>query len=30
MWITSVEDPDGLTVYFESPTEAPEDSVFAE
>jgi len=26
MWVTSVADPDGYMLYFESPTDAPEES----
>jgi catechol 2,3-dioxygenase-like lactoylglutathione lyase family enzyme len=28
MWVTSVVDPDGYRLDFESPTDAPEESVF--
>lgn len=28
MWVTSLRDPDGYSVEFESPTDAPEDSRF--
>ena len=30
MWVTSLTDPDGYQIEFESPTDAPEESVFAE
>lgn len=30
LWVTSVEDPDGYRLDFESPTDAPEESVYAE
>ena len=30
MWVTSLADPDGYRLEFESPTEAPEESVFEE
>ncbi len=30
MWVTSVTDPDGYALFFESPTEAPEDSEYVE
>ena len=30
MWVTQVTDPDGYQLFFESPTEAPEESVFQE
>jgi lactoylglutathione lyase len=30
MWVTSVTDPDGYVLYFESETDAPEDSVYRE
>jgi lactoylglutathione lyase len=29
MWVTSLTDPDGYELYFESPTDAPEESEFA-
>jgi GNAT superfamily N-acetyltransferase len=29
-WVTSVTDPDGYELFFESPTDAPEESVYAE
>ncbi len=29
MWVTGVTDPDGYSLYFESPTDAPEGTVFA-
>ena len=28
MWVTSVRDPDGYDLHFESPTDAPEDSEY--
>ncbi|HEU4416403.1 MAG TPA: VOC family protein [Candidatus Angelobacter sp.] len=28
MWVTSVEDPDGYKLEFESPTDVPEDTVY--
>jgi catechol 2,3-dioxygenase-like lactoylglutathione lyase family enzyme len=28
MWVTELSDPDGYKVFFESPTNAPEDSVY--
>jgi lactoylglutathione lyase len=28
MWVTSLEDPDGYRLHFESPTDAPEESVY--
>jgi lactoylglutathione lyase len=30
MWETRVTDPDGYSLYFESPTDAPEDTVYAD
>jgi lactoylglutathione lyase len=30
MWVTSVVDPDGYRLEFESPTDAPEESVLGE
>ena len=30
MWVTSLTDPDGYQIEFESPTDAPEESVFSE
>lgn len=30
MWVTSVTDPDGYALYFESFTDAPEESVYEE
>jgi lactoylglutathione lyase len=30
MWVTRVTDPDGYELYFESRTDAPEESVYAE
>ena len=28
LWVTGVTDPDGYKLYFESPTDAPEDSEY--
>lgn len=30
MWVTGLDDPDGYRLEFESPTDAPEDSVYGE
>jgi uncharacterized glyoxalase superfamily protein PhnB len=30
MWVTSVSDPDGYVLFFESPTDTPEETEFAE
>ncbi len=30
MWVTSLTDPDGYKLVFESPTDAPEDTEFSE
>ena len=30
MWVTSVSDPDGYGLFFESPTDAPEEAEFSE
>ncbi len=30
MWVTEVSDPDGYRLYFESPTDIPEETVYAE
>jgi len=30
MWVTSVTDPDGYRLEFESPTDVPEETVYAE
>ncbi len=30
MWVTSVTDPDGYNLFFESPTDAPEESEYVE
>jgi lactoylglutathione lyase len=30
MWVTHVSDPDGYAIFFESPTNVPEDTVYAE
>ena len=27
MWVTGLRDPDGYQLYFESPTDVPEDTV---
>jgi len=29
MWVTQVSDPDGYNLFFESPTEAPEETEFS-
>lgn len=29
MWVTSISDPDGYRLEFESPTDAPEDTVYS-
>lgn len=29
LWVTSVKDPDGYQIHFESPTDAPEESVYS-
>jgi lactoylglutathione lyase len=29
-WVTQIADPDGYALYFQSPTDAPEESVFQE
>ena len=29
MWVTSVKDPDGYVLYFESDTDVPEDTVYS-
>jgi lactoylglutathione lyase len=29
MWVTSVKDPDGYALYFESETDVPEDTVYS-
>jgi lactoylglutathione lyase len=29
MWVTSLRDPDGYSVEFESPTDVPEETVYA-
>ena len=29
MWVTSVEDPDGYKLVFESPTDSPEETVYS-
>ena len=28
MWVTSLSDPDGYKLFFESPTDAPEESEY--
>jgi lactoylglutathione lyase len=30
LWVTSVSDPDGYCLYFESPTDAPEESIHSD
>jgi len=30
MWVTELADPDGYALFFESPTDAPEDSVLGD
>jgi catechol 2,3-dioxygenase-like lactoylglutathione lyase family enzyme len=30
MWVTEVVDPDGYNLFFESPTDAPEESIFSD
>ena len=30
MWVTSIQDPDGYKIDFESPSDAPEETVFSE
>ena len=30
MWVTSISDPDGYRLEFESPTDAPEETVYSE
>jgi len=30
MWVTSMSDPDGYKIHFESHTDAPEESVYSE
>lgn len=30
MWVTSLADPDGYQLHFESPTDVPEDTVYPE
>jgi lactoylglutathione lyase len=30
LWVTSVRDPDGYRLEFESPTEAPEETVYSD
>ncbi len=28
LWVVHFKDPDGYDIYFESPTDAPEESIF--
>ena len=30
LWVTGLNDPDGYKIYFESPTDAPEESEYSE
>jgi hypothetical protein len=30
MWVTSMSDPDGYKIFFESYTDMPEETVFSE
>jgi catechol 2,3-dioxygenase-like lactoylglutathione lyase family enzyme len=30
MWVTPLSDPDGYNIFFESPTDSPEEAVFSE
>ena len=30
MWVTSVQDPNGYRLYFESPTDVPEETIYAD
>jgi lactoylglutathione lyase len=30
MWVTGLKDPDGYQIYFESPTDVPEETMFTE
>lgn len=30
MWVTGVRDPDGYELYFESPTDVPEETIFSD
>jgi len=30
MWVVSIDDPDGYSLHFQSPTDAPEESLYAE
>jgi lactoylglutathione lyase len=30
MWVTSVTDPDGYKLFFESPTDAPEETILSD
>jgi len=29
MWVTSLSDPDGYRIEFESPTDVPEETVYS-
>jgi lactoylglutathione lyase len=30
MWVTSMSDPDGYKIFFESTTDVPEETVYSE
>jgi lactoylglutathione lyase len=30
LWVTEIEDPDGYRLYFESPTDVPEDTILSD
>jgi hypothetical protein len=30
MWVTQVTDPNGYTLFFESPTSVPQETVFSD
>jgi hypothetical protein len=30
MWVTTLRDPDGYRIDFESPTDVPEETVFSD
>jgi len=30
LWVTEIHDPDGYKLYFESPTDVPEDTILSE
>jgi hypothetical protein len=30
LWVVSLHDPDGYNVYFESPTDLPEETTYSE